>query len=152
MNKRFVWLAHIAMAVLISGCSVTVTTTGPVAPDSIVGYTLEFTHDRREGVLLAHSDEFHFKSKERALNSVLDRARNWTYSRDGRDTATVSIVFGDSGSAASRVTCDLTFDDRRAGTHECEHVHSATFAFVTFTSEGSSEGDFLIRKIGSDGP
>ena len=152
MTKRLVWLAPIALAVLLPGCSVTVTTTGPIAPSSLVGDTLVFTHDRQEGVLLAHSGRFSFKSAQRALNANLDDARSWTYDRDGHDSATVSIVFRDSGSTASRVTCDLTFDDKRAGTHECEHVHSATFTFLTFTSEGSTEGTFLLRAIGSDVP
>lgn len=152
MNKRLVWLAPIALAALLSGCSVTVTTTGPIAPDSLVGYTLVFSHDRESGVLLAHSERLHFKSAQRAINASLDDARNWTYSRDSHDSATVSVTFGEAGSVASRVTCDLTFDDRREGTHECEHVHSATFAFVTFSSEGSTEGTFVLRPIGSDGP
>ena len=151
-NKRLVWLAPIALAALLSGCSVTVTTTGPIAPDSLVGYELLFSHDRQEGVLLAHTGKLQFKSKQRAFKANLDEARSWTYSRDGHDSATVSVVFGESGSAASRVTCDLTFDDRRDGAHECEHVHSATFAFVTFSSEGSTEGTFVLRPIGSDGP
>ena len=152
MNKRLVWLVPIALAILFSGCSVTVTTTGPVAPNSLVGYTLVFMHDRQEGGLLAHSGRFHFKSAQRALNANLDDARSWTYSRDGHDSGTVSIVFEGSGSAASRVTCELTFDDRREGTHECEHVYSASIAFLTVTSEGSTEGTFLLRPIGSDVP
>ena len=152
MNKRLVWLAAIALVVLLSGCSVTVTTTGPIAPSSLVGYTLFFTHERQRGALLAHSERLHFKSAQRALNSVFDYAQSWTYSRDGHDSATVSVVFVDPGSAASRVTCELTFDDQREGTHECDHVHSATFAFLTFTSEGSTEGTFVLRPIGSDGP
>lgn len=152
MNKQLIWLAPIALTVLLSSCSITVTSTGPIAPNDLVGYTLVFTHDRQEGVLLAHSERFHFKSKQVAFNAAIDEARSWTYSRDGHDTATVTVVFGESGSAASRVTCHLTFDDRRDGTHECIHVYSATFAFVTFTSEGSSEGTFLLRPIGSDGP
>ena len=152
MNKRLVWLAPIALAVLLSGCSVTVTTTGPIAPSDIVGYALVFTHDRQQGALLAHSEKLQFKSKQKAFNANLDEARSWTYSRDGHDSASVSVVFRDSGSAASRVTCDLTFDDRRSGTHECEHVQSATIAFLTFTSEGLTEGTFRLRPIGSDGP
>lgn len=152
MNKRLVWLAPIALAVLLSGCSVTVTTTGPIAPNSLVGDTLVFSHDRQEGALLAHSEKFHFKSAQIAFDASLEEARSWTYSRDGHDSATVSVVFGDSGSTASRVTCDLTFEDRRDGTHKCEHAHSATFAFLTFTSTGSSKGTFLLREIGSDGP
>ena len=152
MNKRLVWLAPIALAVLLSGCSVTVTTTGPIAPDSLVGDTLLFTHDRQEGVLLAYSERLHFRSARTAFNAKLVEARSWSYSRDGHDSATVSVVFDESGSAASRVTCDLTFDGRRDGTHECEHMHSATFAFITFTSRGSTEGTFLLREIGSDGP
>lgn len=152
MNKRLIWLAPIALATLLTGCSISVTTTGPIAPSSLVGYTLVFTHERQEGVLLGHSERLHFKSAETAFNANLDEARSWTYSREGHDGATVSIVFADSGSAASRVTCDLTFDDRRNGSHECEHVYSATFAFLTLTSEGSTEGTFLLRPIGSDGP
>ena len=152
MNKPLVWLAPIALAVLLSGCSVTVTTTGPIAPNSLVGYTIVFSHDRPEGLLLPHSEKFHFKSADTAFDASLDKAQSWTYSRDGHDSATVSVVFADTGSAASRVTCDLTFDGRRDGTHECAHVQSATLAFITFTSEGSSEGTFLLRKIGSDGP
>ena len=152
MHKRLVWLAPIALAGLLSGCSVTVTTTGPVAPNSLVGYTLVFTHDRQEGVLLSYSDRFHFKSVQRALNAKLDDAHSWDYDPDGHDGAIVTIRFEDSGSTASRVTCELKFDNRRDGTHECEHVHSATFAFITFTSEGSTEGTFLLRAIGTDVP
>ena len=41
MNKRLVWLAPVALAVLLSGCQVTVTTLGSLALDSLVGYKLE---------------------------------------------------------------------------------------------------------------
>ena len=46
MNKRLVWLAPIALAVLLSGCQVTVTTLGSLAQDSLVGYKLN-AHQRR---------------------------------------------------------------------------------------------------------
>ena len=87
MNKRLIWLAPIALATLLTGCSISVTTTGPIAPSSLVGYTLVFTHERQEGVLLGHSERLHFKSAETAFNANLDEARSWTYSREGHDGA-----------------------------------------------------------------
>lgn len=144
--RRTASAAGAALAILLSGCTVTVTTTGPVAPIDLVGYTLVFTHGRQEGVLLAHSENFHFKSAGSAFDANLNEAWSWTYSRKSRDSGTVSVIFR-AGSAASRVTCALTFDNRRGGTHECVHVHSATFAFITLTSEGSSSGTFVLRPI-----
>ena len=151
MNKRLVWLSPIALAVLLSGCSITVTS-GPTAPSSLVGYTLAFTHSKQEGVLPADSEAFHFKSRTVAFNASLDKAGSWTYVRDRHGTATVSLIFADSNSAALKITCDLTFDSLLDGTHECDYVHSATFVFLEFTSMGSSEGTFSIREIGSTGP
>ena len=152
MNKRLIWLAPIALATLLSGCSVTVTTTGPIAPGDLVGSTLVFTHDRRQGVQPAHSGKYYFKSAQEAFDAGINRAHGWTYARGDHDSATVTIVFKDSNSAALRVTCELTFDSRDDGEHECDYVYSASIAFVTFTSEGSSEGTFVLRPIGSDGP
>lgn len=153
MNKQLVWLAPIALAILLSGCSVTLNT-GPIAPDSLVDYTIVFSHDRQRGLLPAYSEKFHFKSAQRALNANLDDAENWDYDPGSHGTATVSLIFKDDNSAALRVTCDLTFDrrDQYQGEHECEYVQSTTIAFLEIRAEGSSEGDFLLRKIGSDGP
>ena len=154
MNKRLVWLAPIALAALLSGCSVTVTPTGPIAPDSLVGYTIVFSHDRQEGLLPPHMGKFHFASARRALNAVFTEAKDWTYDPRSHGTATLLLVFTDDNSAAVKVTCELTFDrrDQDQGEHECEYVQSTTIAFLEIRAEGSSEGDFVLRKIGSDGP
>lgn len=152
MNKRLIWLGPVALAVLLSGCSVTLTTTGPIAPSDLVGSTIVFSHDRQQGVQPPHSGKYYFKSTQEAFDAGINRAYSWTYARDDHDGATVTMVFKDSGSAALRVTCELTFDSRDNGAHECDYVYSASIAFVTFTSEGSSKGTFLLRPIGSDGP
>ena len=152
MNKRLVWLAPIALAALLSGCSVTLTTTGPIAPSDLVESTIVFSHDRQQGAQPPNSGKYHFNSAGEAFDAGIHKAHSWTYARADHDSATVTMVFKDSGSAALRVTCELTFDSRDNGAHECDYVYSASIAFVTFTSEGASSGTFLLRAIGSDGP
>ena len=152
MNERLIWLAPIALATLLSGCSISVTTTGPIAPNSLVGYTLTFMHDKQEGALPADSHRFHFKSLQRALDAKLDPVQDWTYKPKTGGIATLSVTVAESASVAVRVTCELAFDSKYEGEHECEYVQSASIAFIEIISRSSSEGTFDIRKIGSDVP
>ena len=142
MHKRLIWLAPIALATLLNGCQVTVTTAEPIAPSSLVGYSLVFTHSRTEGVLPGHSSTYRFKSESVAFDASLNEARSWTYRRRSHRAATVELIFTDPNAAALRVTCELEFDTSQEGEHDCVYVHSATFAFIEFSSEGSSKGTF----------
>ena len=126
MNKRLAWLAPIALAVLLSGCSVTVTMLGPPGPDTLVGYRLILYNDDIGGPLDRHGASvdtfpvedrvtYYFLKEDEARDIVLDvRTSNWDYNhRNGA----LKIVFVYDQRSDLIIDCDLTFDDDYSGTH-----------------------------------
>ena len=148
MKKRIVWLALLALAVVFSGCRITVHSgVEIVAPSSLVGYSLVLTNSTRSGVLPADQETYHFKSTSVALNASFDQARSWSYERKYADTATVSVIFALDGSTDLIIECDLIFDSKLGGTHQCQYVHRTSTIMLELTVKGSSEGTFRIEEI-----
>ena len=159
MNKRLVWLAPIALAVLLSGCQVTVTMLSPTGPRSLVDYKLELTNGDSGGPLMRHDSSVTELPVERTINYYfwdVDDARNprfrdlegkWTYTRRG-DTGTVRIVFERNRRTHFITTCDLTFGDDYTGTHRCEFedkdIGTIDMEIVRF---GWGEGTFELEKL-----
>ena len=160
MNHRLTLLAPIALAVLLAGCSVTVTMLGPLAPDSLVGYKLELTNSERGGRLNTHDAsvtdlevdrevDLYFWDEETVRNpDIRVEATSWSYDRNG-DKGTVRVVFAHDNLSDYITTCVLTFDDDYSGTHQCEFEIKATRTMSNNTvSYGSGEGTFEIEKLG----
>ena len=147
MNKRLVWLAPIALAVLLSGCRVTVQTLAYVAPSSLVGYSLMLENSARSGRAAAQ-ETYHFKSTRKAFNAELDRAQSWYYQRDAHDTATVALSFAPPAFDVLTITCVLKFETGNKGTHECKYEEETTTMFGVITTESLSKGAFRIVAIG----
>ena len=161
MNKRLVWLAPIAVAALLSGCSVTVTKLGPLAPDSLVGYKLELINSERGGPLEEGDPVFEverrvaylFRAENRALDFELtDRngdvleSEKVSYKPSG-NTGTVEITFRINLSVDFIVTCKLTFEDSVSGTHRCEFEERERGTRELNTIEsGWGEGTFELEK------
>ena len=161
MNKRLVWLAPIALTVLLSGCSVTVTTIGPLAPDSLVGHKLELINSERGGPLHASDQVFpvkgrvayHFLADNRAVDfeftntqgGVVD-SETVSYS-NSRNIGRVEITFPRSARVDFIVSCRLTFKEPLSGTHRCEFVDKerGTQELNTISS-GWGEGTFDLEK------
>ena len=159
MNKRLIWLAPIALAVLLSGCSVTVTTLGPIAPDSLIGYKLELINDERGGRLDTHGASVTDLDVDRELdlyfwdeNTVRNpeirvEASNWSYDRSGA-RGTVRVAFAHDQLSDFITTCVLTFDDHYSGSHQCEFEIRATRTMSNnIVSYGSGEGTFQLEKL-----
>ena len=161
MNKRLTWLAPIALAVLLSGCSVTVTMIGPLAPDSLVGYKLELINSEYGGPLEAGDPVYRVKPRIaylfRAENKALDfeltdrngdilESEKVTYKRSG-DTLTVEITFRISLNVDFIVTCLLTFEDSLSGTHRCEFEERERGTMELNTIKSAwGEGTFDLEK------
>ena len=156
MNKRIVWLAPIALAVLLTGCSVTVTTLGPLAPDSLVGYQLQLTNTERRGPLEDHKAapgvtvaveiSYYFFSDREARDAEI-KATVWSYSPRG-SKGTVNITFAEDSLTDQLVECTLTFDEPLSGTHRCEFEfkETGTRAMRT-TSSGWAVGKFKLEEL-----
>ena len=158
MNKRLVWLAPIALAGLLSGCQVTVTTSG-LAPDTLVGYKLELTNKESGGPLDSHEPSVTELRVARTINYYfwdVDDARNprfrdlegkWKYTRSG-DTGTVTVTFRRDGITDFITTCRLTFEYHDSGKHGCEFEDKETGTInedvVRF---GWGEGTFQLEKL-----
>ena len=132
MNKRLVWLAPVALAVLLSGCQVTVTTLGSLALDSLVGYKLTLTNDERGGPLDTHDASviafpveneitYYFLDANEVRDFDLDvTTSDWTYKSSG-NRGTLEIGFFYNERSDLIIDCELTFKrDRFSGTHRCE--------------------------------
>ena len=152
MMTRSFGLALIALVMVLAGCRVTFH--GPIrlAPGSLVGYSLMLTNSVRSGPWASAQETYHFKSKLEAFNSRLDRARSWSYDRDDHDTATVSIIYLLTNFNDAIITCALTFESHRSGTHDCKYEESASTMFgEAVTQVGSSSGTFRMTEIGQSG-
>ena len=161
MHKRLVWPVPIALAILLSGCSVTVTMLGPLAPNSLVGYQLELINSERGGPLEAGDPVFDvesrvaylFPAENSALNLTLTDRNNeflssdsMSYSRSG-STGTVEITFRINLNVDSIVTCKLRFTDSVSGTHRCEFEERERGTMELNTIEsGWGEGTFELEK------
>jgi hypothetical protein len=148
MTTRFAWLMLISLAVVLTGCRVTVH--GPIrlAPTSLAGYSLLLTNSARSGPWASEHETYHFKSKSDAFNSRLDRARSWSYDRDDHDTATVSVTFALPNFDDAIITCVLTFESHQNGTHDCKYEQRTSSMFGDITTQvGLSQGTFRIEEI-----
>ena len=158
MNKRLAWLAPIAVAVLLSGCSVTVTMLGPPGPDTLVGYRLVLDNDDTGGPLDRHDASvsefpvedrviYNFRKSGVVLDLDLDvETSNWDYNhRNGA----LKIVFIYDQRSDLIIDCDLTFDDDHSGTHRCEFERkgSARVVVKETISFGWGEGEFELEKL-----
>ena len=159
MNKRLVWLAPIALAVLLSGCSVTVTTRGPLAPDTLEETRLVLTNEDSGGPLDTHDSSvnrfpvgpeitYYFLDSNQVRDFDLDvTTSNWSYRRSG-NKATVEIVFPYDGRDDLIIECRLTFLDRRSGTHRCEFERKGTRTVAKKTTHfGWGEGEFELEEL-----
>ena len=159
MNKRLIWLAPIALAVLLTGCSVSVTMIGPLAPDSLIGYKLELINSERGGPLDTHDAsvteleveievDLYFWDEETVRNpEIRVAAEDWSYDRRGAN-GTVRVVFAHDRLSDFITTCVLTFDDRYSGTHQCKFEIKATRTMSNDTvGYGSGEGTFRLEKL-----
>jgi hypothetical protein len=154
-------LVPIALATLLTGCNVTVTTLGPVAPDSLVGYKLEVINNDRGGPLEEGDPVFDVKTRvaylfpdeRRALNLTLldsdgaflvsDRV---SYNRSG-STGTVEMTFRINLNVDFIVSCKLRFTDSLSGTHRCEFEEKERGTMQLNTIEsGWGEGTFKLEK------
>lgn len=161
MNKRLIRLAPIALAVVLTGCSVSVTMIGPLAPDSLIGYKLELINSERGGPLAEGDPEFDvqprvaylFRAEDRALDfeltdrrgDVLESERVSYQSRGS--TGTVEITFRINLNVDFKVRCVLRFEDSLSGTHRCEFEERerGTMELNTLRS-GWGEGTFQLAK------
>ena len=146
MNKRLVWLAPIALLVLLSGCRVTFTTTAYAAPSSLVGYSLALSNSARSGRAAEH-ETYHFKSASEASDASRAQAQSWSYHRDNHDTATVSLTFTPHDVDALVITCVLTFrksNDGNDGEHECKYEARTSTIFGDIVEKSLSKGTFRI--------
>ena len=160
MNKRLVWLAPIALAVLLSGCRVTFTTLGPLAPDTLVGSKLTLTNDDGRGGRLPDQPmsvadlpvdfviTYYFWSDDEARNpDIRVAASNWSYDRRG-NKGTVRVVFPRDTLTDFITTCVLTFEDHSSGTHRCEFEDKATRTINEETARfGWGEGTFELDEL-----
>ena len=123
MNKRLVWLAPIALAVLLSGCRVTFTTLGPTGPSALVGYRLDFINTERGGPLMRHSSSdvlsveveltYYFWNDDEARNPEFEFAtEDWRYTPS---TGTLRIVFPRNRFSDLITTCVLTLERLHSG-------------------------------------
>ena len=161
MHKRLVWLVPIALATLLTGCRVTVTMLGPLAPDSLVGYQLEIINSERGGPLEEGDPIFDVKARvaylfpdeRRALNlTLLDSGGAFlgsdrvSYNRSG-STGTVEMTFRINLNVDFIVSCKLRFTDSLSGTHRCEFEEKERGTMQLNTIEsGWGEGTFKLEK------
>ncbi|MDE0221213.1 MAG: hypothetical protein OXJ90_18240 [Spirochaetaceae bacterium] len=160
MNKRLVWLAPLALAIVLAGCRVTVTTVGPLAPETLVGYKLTLTNDEGRGGRLPQQNAsvrdlpvdlvitYYFWSETEARNPEIRVATsNWTYNRSG-NKGTVRVVFPRNTLIDFITTCVLTFEDSYGGTHRCELEDKATGTIDQETVRfGWGEGEFELENL-----
>ena len=158
MHKRLVWLAPLALATLLTGCSVTVTMIGPLAPDSLIGYKLELENEEVGGpldshgasvVALAVDDDisYFFWDADTARDPNIRVDAKWGYKRSG-SSGDVEIVFPHDGITDFIVECELTFTDRFGGAHRCEFERKETGTIAQKTTHFAwSEGTFELEKI-----
>ena len=161
MNNRLSWLAPVALAVMLAGCQVTVTTIGPLAPESLVGYKLELINSERGGPLERGDRVFAVKPRVvylfRAENKAFDfeltdrngdalESEKVSYKSSG-STGTVEITFRINLNVDFIVTCKLTFEDSLSGTHRCEFEERERGTMELNTIEsGWGEGTFDLGK------
>ena len=150
MNKRLVWLAPIALAVLLSGCSITLQVS-QLAPNSILGNSVAFTIEDLSGLFPDGHGTYHFNRDGMAFDANLIQARTWIYKREDHRSATLSLTFEPPGSTDLMVNCDLTFRDRDSGEYKCKYAQRTSTMVVDFIVKGSSDGTFRIRVIGQIG-
>ena len=150
MNKRLVWLAPIALAVLLSGCSITLQVS-QLAPNSILGNSVAFTIENRSGLFPDGHGTYHFNRDGMAFDANLIQARTWIYKREDHRSATLSLTFEPPGSTDLMVNCDLTFRDQDSGEYKCKYAQRTSTMVVDFIVKGSSDGTFRIRVIGQIG-
>lgn len=159
MNKRLVCLALIAIAVLLAGCSVTVTTRGTLAPDTLEEMRLVLTNEDSGGRLESHDSSVNAFPVEREItyyfldsNQVRDfdldvTTSNWSYRSSG-NKATVEIVFPYDDRDDLIIDCRLTFEDRDSGTHRCEFERKGTRTVAKKTTHyGWGEGEFELEEL-----
>ena len=152
MKPRLAWLGLVSLAVVLAGCKVTFHRPPELSPRSLVGYSLVLTNSARSGPWATDRETYHFKSRNEAFNSRLDRARSWSYDKDDHSTATVSVTFLLRNFDHLITTCVLTFDSRHQGTHECKYEEETSTMFREITTpSGSSTGTFRIDEIGQSG-
>ena len=158
MNKRLVWLAPIALLVLLSGCRVTFTTPGPLAPHSLVGYKLELINAERGGPLDPEVTAFPVEVQVTYYFLATDEARDfdlgshvktsqWSY-KSSRNTGIVEVTFVRNLSTKFIVNCMLTFKDRLSGTHRCEFEDKEADSIEQNTIRfGWGAGAFELEKL-----
>ena len=160
MNKRLVWLAPIALAVLLSGCRVSFTALGPLAPDTLVGSKLTLTNDDGRGGRLPDQPmsvadlpvdlviTYYFWSDDGARNpEIRVAASDWTYTSRG-NSGTVEVTFRRDSITDFITTCRLTFEDHYSGTHRCEFEDKQTHTINQDTvGFGWGEGEFQLERL-----
>ena len=147
MNKRLVWLAPIALAVLLSGCSISVHT-AYLAPRDLTRHSVELTNRMRTGPEARFMETYNFNSMGDAITDEFERAKAWSYERHAPDTATLSLTFATDAIADLLITCELTFDNQDGGTHECDYeFRTSRMGPDRIEPAGSSIGTFRISAI-----
>ena len=146
MNKRLVWLAPIALAVLLSGCRFTLQVTD-VAPSSLLGNSLKFTNSKQSVLFPDGHGTFHFNSQGMAFDENLIPARTWSYKREGHRNATLALTFASPGTTDLMVNCDLTFTSQHTGNHKCDYAHRTSTMMVDVIVRASSEGTFELEEL-----
>jgi hypothetical protein len=160
MHKRLVWLVPIALATLLTGCSITVTMLGPLAPDSLVGYRLELMNEDKGGPMDANQ-LFDVKDEVSYLfvaeNEVLDlalrnsgggfvKAVRVSYNSSG-DTGKLELTFKRNNDVDINVECTLTFKRSLDGTHRCEFEEKERDSVeLRIIKSGWGEGTFELEK------
>ena len=156
MHKRLVWLAPLALATLLTGCSVTVTTLGPAGPSTLVGYRLELINNERGGPLTRHGSSdpivvsveltYYFWNDDEARSSDFDFATpDWRYTQAN---GSLRIVFRRNNFSDLITNCVLTFERSHSGTHRCEFEDTATRTIDMDTARsGWSEGTFTLKEL-----
>ena len=161
MNNRLTSLAPIVLAVLLAGCQVTVTTVGPLAPESLVGDKLELTNSKIGGPLEVGDPVFEVKPQVAYHFLAANRAVDFEFTdSEGGAVNSVSVSYKSSGNTGKLeitfprslmvhfiVRCTLTFKDAVSGTHRCEFVDKehGTQELNTLKS-GWGEGTFDLGK------
>ena len=146
MIKRFVWMALIALAVLLTGCRITLQVTD-VAPSSLLENSLKFTNNKQSGLFPDGHGTFHFNSQGMAFDANLIPARTWSYKRVGHRNATLALTFAPPDTTDLMVNCDLTFTSQYTGNHKCNYAHRTSTIMVDVIVRGSSEGTFELEEL-----
>ena len=148
MNKRLVCLAPIALAVLLSGCSITVHSEY-LAPRELTDHSVELTNEMRTGPAAKFREVYNFNRMGDAITEEFVRATDWSYDRDDRDSATLSLTFDVRRFVDLRITCELTFLKQDRGEHTCVYEEvTATMLGDRTDPAGSSSGEFRVHQIG----